>query len=165
VFRIIFTLFLAACLSACAWNGNHQGYVQFYQGKPMPLAQMAIVKGHNNYRRGSIANDMVRIVAINDEEVPSEWGVAEGADAVGLMPGHYSIKVLFVSGYSDVDFYDYRTLPLEVKSGCRYEITAHMSMPSKMLGFDILPSPLGVVEGKDCALEDRPPEPANSWKS
>jgi len=152
-------------LSGCAWNGNHGGYVQFYQGKPLPAAQVGMIKGHNNYRKGSIANDMIRIIAIDEKEVPSQFGVAEGADAVSVMPGLHSIKILYVSGYSEVDFYSYRTVQIDVKPGCGYELTAHMTMPTQMVGFDVLPAPLTLTNSPDCRIEDAPPAAQGSWKS
>lgn len=156
---------LAAALPACALNGNHSGFVQFYEGKPLPREQIGLVKGNYSYRNGTRSNDMVRIVAIDDKNVPSQLGVAEGADTVAVLPGRHSFKILFVSGYAEVDFYSYRTLQIDVKPGCGYELSAHLVMPTALVGFDILPAPLSINSAEDCRIPDDKPARQEGWRS
>jgi len=156
---------MAAVLPACALNGNHSGFVQFYEGKPLPKEQVGLVKGHYSYRNGTRSNDMIRIVAIDDKDVPSQLGVAEGADTVAVLPGRHSFKILFVSGYAEVDFYSYRTLRIDVKPGCGYELSAHLVMPTAIVGFDVLPAPLSINSSQDCRIENDVPAKQDSWRS
>lgn len=154
----------AAVLVACA-NGNKGGYVQFYHGLPLPATEVAVIKGHYSYRNGSAANDMVRIVEVDNRRVPNERWVAEGGDTVAVQPGLHTVRALYVSGYEDVDLYSYKTLQIEAKPGCRYEVATQLLMPSREIIFSVLPSPLAVGSREDCRIDEVAPSVQNNWKT
>lgn len=149
---LLLSLSMGLFLVACA---NKSGFVQLYPGVPLPASETALIKGHYGYRNGSQANDMLRIVEVDGKRVPKQWGVAEGADSIAVLPRHYEVKVLYVHAYQEVDLYTYKTLEIEARAGCKYQIAAELSMPSRRVMFDVLTSPLLAGNKVDCRADER----------
>lgn len=136
----IVVLLLTQLLISCA-SKNIDGYYQYHTGEPLPPAQKAIVEGSYSYRDGSLANEMTRIVAINGEHVPKEWGVAEGANKVSLLPGYYELKILYVHGAGEVDYYSYAELPAMLRANCTYKIVTKWSSLEKTILYGLVGKP------------------------
>lgn len=147
--RILITA-ISALLASCASN-NKNGYYQYHTGDPLPPAQKAIVEGKYDYRDGSLSNEMTRIVAINGEKVPGEFGVAEGANKVSLLPGYYELKILYVHGAGELDYYSYTELPVILQANCTYKIVTTWSSLDKTIIYNIVGKPSTPGGNMDCS--------------
>ena len=139
----ILTIMVAGC-------ANKGGYVQLHEGEPLAPAEKAIVQGHYGYRNGSIANEMIRIVAIDGRKVPKQWFVAEGADKVALLPGYYEMKILYVHGVNIIDYYSYITIPVFLEKNCTYQIVTSWSSADRSMTYDLVGKPSSLPVGSDC---------------
>lgn len=138
---------LCILLAACA---NKGGYVQFHNGESLHPSLKAIVEGHYGYRDGSLANEMTRIVEINGIQLPREWGVAEGANTVSLLPGKYDIKVLYVHGEEHIDYYSYTTIPAILNENCTYKVITSWSSLENTMVYDLVGKPSTASGNTDC---------------
>jgi len=110
----------------------------------------AMIKGGYGYRNGSLANEMVRIVEVNGRKVPHEWGVAEGANMVSVLPGTYAVKILWVHSYESIDYYTYDTLKIVAKPNCTYNIHSKVSVKNKDVYFGVISTPSMEEGNQDC---------------
>ncbi len=138
---------LILMLSGCA---NTNGYVKLYNGNEVAPSMKAMIKGVYGYRNGSLANEMVRIVEVNGRKVPHEWGVAEGANMVSVLPGTYMVKILWVHGYESIDYYTYDTLKIVAKPNCTYNIHSKVSVKNKDVPFGLISMPSMEGGNQDC---------------
>lgn len=147
----LFTLFLIAALSlllqACA---NKGGYVQMYPGKPLAPTEVGYLKGVYEYRKGSEANETIRIVAIDGAKVPRQFGVAEGANVVSVLPGQYNVKIFYVHAMGVMDFYTYTTLRVQVLPNCVYQFFSQPSVNGREIHFGVLSSPASQNSNQAC---------------
>jgi hypothetical protein len=162
--RYLMVWLMVTMLGGCAGLENIKGHVQFYPGASLPPAQIALINGHDDYRKGSLANYMLRIVAVNDQKIPGQGMLSEGANEVAVTPGLYLVKVLFVSGYQDVDFYSYDTLLIQAQPGCRYQLVGGFAMPSRVITFDVLAAPMDAGMADACKKAP-PPKPLEQGSS
>lgn len=159
MYRIItYTLLLVsfAWIQGCA---NKGGYVQMYSGSPLPPVQVGFLKGIYEYRKGSAANETIRIVRINEKIVPRQFGVAEGANIVALLPGQYDVKIFYVHGSGDLDYYTYSTLRIGVMPNCLYQFYSKLALNKKDIYFDVLGSPATQAGNQECGsgfIEENP---------
>ena len=130
----ISSIFLISC-------ANKGGYYQFHDGEPLPPNKKVIIEGHYGYRDGTIANEMTRIVEIDGKKIPKQWGVAEGANKVSLLPGYHEIKILYVHGVNSIDYYAYTKFPAIFQENCTYKIYTKWSSYDKSINFDLVGTP------------------------
>lgn len=143
----LFGVTFALLLSGCA---NTNGYVQMYQGNEVTPNMKSMIKGVYGYRDGSLANEMVRIVEVNGHKVPHQWGVAEGADKISLLPGTYTVKILWVHGRESIDYYTYGTLKIVAKPNCTYNIHSKVSVKNQDVYFGVISMPSMAEGNQDC---------------
>lgn len=136
-------------LQGCA---NKNGYVQMYQGNPLPPVQVGFLKGVYEYRKGSVANESIRIVTIDGQKVPRQFGVAEGANIVSLLPGRHDVKVFYVHGSGELDYYTYSTMTIDVMPNCIYQFYSKISINKKDIFFSVTPSPASQAGNQDCGV-------------
>lgn len=146
--KFLIAISLLVLLAACA---NKSGYVQYHDGEPLHPTQKAILEGTNNYRNGSLANEMLRIIEINSDPVPREWGVAEGANTVSLLPGYYHIKVLYVHSVELIDYYSYATIPVMLQPNCTYKVLTSWSSFDNAMTYDLSGRPSTSSGNMDCS--------------
>lgn len=142
-FGVCFILLLAGC-------ANINGYVKMYQGDEVTPNMKSMIKGIYGYRDGSLANEMVRIVEVNGRRVPHQWGVAEGANMVSVLPGTYTVKILWVHGRKSIDYYTYDTLKIVAKPNCTYNIHSKVSVKNQDVYFGIISMPSMETGNQDC---------------
>jgi hypothetical protein len=129
-------LVLGLSLGGCA--GSHDGVVAWDDHGPETRpVDLAVLKGVYEYRNGSLANEMIRIVAIDGRQVPREFGVAEGADAVMLRPGLHDVKLLWVHGDNYVDHFAYGTVQVDTQANCLYRFHSAFGNPEAEVRFDV----------------------------
>ena len=145
--RVFTVAILAVLLAGCA---NKGGYVQFHGGEALPPAEKAIVNGYYGYRNGSMANEMVRIVAMDGEKVPKQWFVAEGANTVSLLPGYYEMKILYVHGVNIIDYYPYITIPVLLEKNCTYQIVTAWSSLERTVTYELVGKPSSMPASSTC---------------
>lgn len=135
-------------LSGC----GHRGHVNMHVGSALPPMKRALIEGHNNYRRGSLANEMIRIVEVDHKPVPRQWGVAEGANSVAVLEGPHLIKVLYVHGESTgIDYYAYQTIPIYAYENCTYRVVTYVSSKhGSEIRFGMVGTPTTQVGNQDC---------------
>ncbi|MBC7750638.1 MAG: hypothetical protein H7Z73_02815 [Candidatus Saccharibacteria bacterium] len=143
LFGTSFVLLLVGC-------ANINGYVKMYQGNEVTPNMKSIIKGVYGYRDGSLANEMVRIVEVNGRKVPHQWGVAEGANMVSVLPGTYTVKVLWVHGYQSIDYYSYDTLKIVAKPNCTYNIHSKISVKNQDVYFGVISFPSMEIGNQNC---------------
>lgn len=84
---------------------------------------------------------MIRVVEVNGRSVPREVGVAPGANAVVVMPGHHIVRLMYVVNAGQWDVHTYYNLPITAKSNCRYQVVAFITNavenPRKLEDLDI----------------------------
>ena len=93
---------------------------------------------------------MTRIVAINGDKVPGERGVAEGANKVSLLPGYYELKILYVHGAAEIDYYSYSVLPVILNANCSYKIMTNWSSLDRTILFRLVGTPSVPGGNLDC---------------
>ena len=145
--KLTISIIALIMLSACA---NKNGYVQYHEGEALHPTQKSIVVGSNNYRNGSLANEMVRIIEIDGDVIPREWWVAEGANTVSLLPGYYHIKVLYVHSVELIDYYSYLTIPVMLQPNCTYKVLTSWSSIDKQMQYDLSGRPSTNSGNMDC---------------
>ncbi len=143
---------LVLLVLAAAGCANKSGYVQFHDGEALHPSEKAIVQGYYGYRNGSLANEMIRIVAIDGEKVPKQWFVAEGANKVSLLPGYYDLKILYVHGVNIIDYYSYITIPVSLRENCTYQIITSWSSQDRTLLYDLMGKPSVPGGNTDCGM-------------
>ena len=143
---------LVLLVLAAAGCANKGGYVQFHDGEALHPSEKAIVQGYYGYRNGSLANEMIRIVAIDGEKVPKQWFVAEGANKVSLLPGYYDLKILYVHGVNIIDYYSYITIPVSLRENCTYQIITSWSSQDRTVLYDLMGKPSVPGGNTDCGM-------------
>ncbi|RYY80451.1 MAG: hypothetical protein EOO69_01935 [Moraxellaceae bacterium] len=137
-------LFLISCV-------NLNGHVQMYKGAALPPTQNSTIQGSNNYRRGSLANEMIRIVAVDSINIPKQWGVGEGANSVALLPGFHIVKIFYVHGSPvGIDYYTYDSIPIQTVANCTYQIVAYTSSKDNTMGFSFIGYSSSQANEQDC---------------
>lgn len=146
--QVVVVMLCGVGLTAC----GHRGHVNMHAGSALPPMKRALIEGHNNYRRGSLANEMIRIVEVDHKPVPRQWGVAEGANSVAVLPGSHLIKVLYVHGESTgIDYYAYQTIPLYAYENCTYRVVTYASSKrGSEIQFGMAGAPTTQVGNQDC---------------
>ncbi|WP_026469886.1 hypothetical protein [Alkanindiges illinoisensis] len=135
-------------IAGCA---NSNGYVQMYKGAALPPTQKSTIQGSNNYRRGTLANEMIRIVAVDGVDVPRQWGVGEGANSVALLPGFHIVKIFYVHGSPEgIDYYTYDSVPIQAVANCTYQIVAYTSSKNNAMGFSFIGYSSSQANDQDC---------------
>lgn len=149
IIRGAMLLALAATTTGCA---NKGGYVQMYKGAALPPVQVGFLKGVYEYRKGSAANETIRIVSIDGLPVPRQFGVAEGANLVSILPGQYDVKLFYVHASNIMDYYTYSTLRINVQPNCIYQFYSKLSVNKKDIFFSVMPSPASQAGNQDCGF-------------
>jgi hypothetical protein len=139
--RFLSFAFLGLSLAACgSLSGN--GLVEWGDhGAGTRAEELTILKGVYAYRNGSLANEMIRIVAIDGRKVPGQFGVAEGADAVSLLPGVHEVKLLWVHGANELDYFVYSTVQLDTRPNCVYSFHSTFGNDSPRVQFAVNDQP------------------------
>ncbi len=146
--NILLILCLTGILSGCA---NMSGYVQMHKGAALPPTQKAMIQGSNNYRRGALANEMIRIVAVDGVEVPRQWGVGEGANSVSVLPGFHIVKVFYVHGSPNgIDYYIYDSVTVRAVANCTYQIVSYTDSKTNAMGFSFIGFPSSQSADTEC---------------
>ncbi|SDX45629.1 hypothetical protein [Marinobacter mobilis] len=151
--RQLVVLSVLLLITGCAGRlSNDGGYVQFHSGEALHPSEKVIIEGRYAYRDGTLANEMTRIVEINGESLPREWGVAPGANKVSLVPGYYEIKILYVHGSGQIDYYTYSTVSAILKKNCTYQIVTKWSSLEKTMFLGLSGRPTIDTQQPDCSV-------------
>lgn len=142
---IVFLFFLIT--AGCA---NKDGFVAMHGSASVPPTELAILKGVYEYRNGSSANETIRIVQVDGRKVPGEFGVAEGANIVTLIPGEYDVKLLWVHASGVMDLYTYSTKRMAVRPNCIYQFYSEIFPGKKQVNIEVLSSPATKVGNQNC---------------
>lgn len=141
-------LSISLILMGCA---NNNGYVQMHKGVALSPTQKAMIQGSNNYRKGALANEMIRIVAVDGVEVPRQWGVGEGANSVSILPGFHIIKVFYVHGSPNgIDYYTYDSLSIRAVANCTYQVISRTDSKTESMSFSLIGYPSSKANDQDC---------------
>lgn len=138
---------LGLWLTGCA---NTTGAVKMYLGKPLPSHQVATLKGKEEYRSGSLANEMIRIVKVDDYAIPRQFGVGEGAHTVTVIPSQQDVKVLWVHARGPVDYYTYTTFRLDTHPNCTYQFYSSISAAKKEVDILVKAAPTTAQGNQAC---------------
>jgi len=158
LFRGLSASTLALALAACA-GANINDHVQFYDGDAQADVNTALIKGGSLHHDGS-HGDPVRIIAVNDKPLPNVAdGSGEGADAVSVLPGVYSVKVLYRGADPQAGVNTYDTLRINAHAGCKYRVVAYVARAGQAVVFDVLPSAHGAADPTQCVGMGPPPAP------
>ena len=150
MFKKITLVSLLTVAGGCAVHGPEG--VKMYKGIDLPHYEEAMIQGSNNYRRGSTANEVIRIVEVDGVKVPRN-GFSEGADLVRLSPGYHIVKVMYVhGGRNGIDYYSYDSLPIKAAPNCTYQIVAKFEMAQQMLAFSWLGFSTTGAQSKLCEI-------------
>jgi hypothetical protein len=152
--RRITVLVACALLAACgtpAGTVKSGGFVEWADHAPETIpADLTILKGVYEYRSGSLANEMIRIVTIDGKQVPGEFAIAEGADAVSLRPGLHDVKLLWVHGQGEMDWFTYATVQVDARPNCIYRFHSTIGVDAKKVRFEVTHAPLTEAGNQAC---------------
>jgi hypothetical protein len=143
-------ILLAAC-GTPAGTVKSGGVVEWADHAPETVpADLSILKGIYEYRSGSLANEMIRIVSIDGRKVPGQFAVAEGADALSLRPGVHEAKLLWVHAEGELDWYTYATVQVDARPNCIYRFHSSLGLEHKAVQFVVTDAPLTGVGNQAC---------------
>lgn len=145
--KVVILASVILVLTGCA---NKGGYVQYHPGAALHPSQKSIIQGKNSYRNGSLANEMIRIIGIDGDTIPREWGIAEGANTISLLPGYYHVKFLYVHSVELIDYYSYETIPVMLQPNCTYRVLTSWSSIDKGMVYDLSGKPSTDSGNLDC---------------
>ncbi len=143
-------LFGVAAVMSLVGCANKGGYVQMHGEASLPPSDLSILKGVYEYRNGSEANETIRIVQVNGGKVPSQFGVAEGANIVSLLPGQHDVKVLWVHARGEMNYYTYSTLRIDARPNCIYQFYSKIAVLRQEVYLGAISSPATKVGNQNC---------------
>lgn len=99
-YRVALVLFAGLILMACTTApAQRDAFVRLYQGSPLPIAEVAILKSadDNIYIANKKAPVRVELMAIDKKNFPRNGGLGDGVFEVHLLPGTYTLQLMYAT--------------------------------------------------------------------
>jgi hypothetical protein len=111
---LLFTLVFL--LSGCSFKVAE--FYSHHQSIQNP-AQVALVKGVNEFRQGTYTSSIIKIDSVNDVPLPGK-----GTYSIELMPGTYKLSIYHVMPYGTVEYHAESEMQISVEAGKVYQLKA-----------------------------------------